>query len=491
GAAGFGFGDLDDKTTLSDMQGKYSSVYLRKEFDVKTSQDAENLILAVAYDDGFVAYLNGVEMARANVTKGSGPDAVVAFSREAQEEYQTFSFRNVRDSFRFDAPNVLAIEGHNRSLSSDDFTVDPFIAMLPPKQSEPEKLFPLLFEYVTGLHHEWYYYGSKQDPAEQWMNEDYDVSKWAKGRIGFGFGDGDDVTGLKNMENNFARAYFRTEFHIEKEDDFASLGLAVRYDDAFIAYVNGREVLRVGIDFGRGAGAKGIAGHEADKEKYDFFSLSHARNFLSTDGPNVIAIEGHNDNLESSDFTLDPIVLLNRDQSQPMPERYTELIPKNAEWRYIAKKDGAPAEGWEKPEFKTSGWDKGESGFGYGEEAGARTELNDMKDNYRVVYMRKTFDVDGLKLASKAGLAIRSDDAFIAYLNGKEILRRNVETGRGEKAEKFTGKEKISKDFDYFPLGSLHDAFVDGENVIAIEGHNKDVTSSDFIIDAFLIVKEE
>jgi acid phosphatase type 7 len=494
GAAGFGFGDRDDKTVLSDMQGKYSSVYLRKKFDVQTSQDAENLTLAVAYDDGFVAYLNGVEMARANVTKGSGPDAVVDFSREAQEEYQTFSFRNVRDSFRFDAPNVLAIEAHNRSVSSDDFTIDPFIAILPPKQSKPEKLFPLLYEYVTGLNEEWRYYASKQDPAAQWMGEDFDVSKWAKGRIGFGFGDGDDVTVLKGMEKKFTRAYFRTEFNIKKEDDFASLGLAVRYDDAFIAYINGREVLRAGIDFGRGAGAKGIASHEADqnaKDKYEYFSLSHASSFLSADEPNIIAIEGHNDNLESSDFTLDPILLLNRDQSQPMPERYSELIPRNSEWRYIARKDGAPAEGWEKPEFKTSDWKKGESGFGYGEGADARTALDDMKDNYRVVYMRKTFDLDDPKLASKTGLAIRFDDAFIAYLNGKEILRRNVETGRGEKSEKFTGKDKISKDFEFFPLGSLKDAFVDGQNVIAIEGHNQNVTSSDFIIDAFLVVKEE
>ncbi|MCB1098580.1 MAG: metallophosphoesterase [Verrucomicrobiae bacterium] len=493
GAAGFGFGDRDDTTVLGDMKGKYTAVYLRKEFEVKTAQDAEELTLAVAYDDGFIAYLNGVEMARANVTSGSGPDAVVDFSREAQEEYQTFSFRNVRDSFRFDAPNVLAIEAHNRSVSSDDFTIDPFIAVLPPKKSNPDKLFPLLYEYVTGLNEKWSYFASKQEPPARWMDEDFDVSKWPKGRIGFGYGDGDDVTVLKDMEKNYTRAYFRTEFTIKNEDDYDSLGLAIRYDDAFIAYINGKEVLRVGIDSGRGQNAKGIAKHDADekKDKYDYFSLAHARHLLSSDGPNIIAIEGHNVDLQSSDFTIDPILLLNRDKSQPMPEKFTELIPKNAEWRYVAGKGAAPEDGWEKPDFKTSDWAKGESGFGYGEGADARTALDDMKENFRVVYMRKTFDLDDPKLASKIGLAVRFDDAFIAYLNGKEILRRNVETGRGEKAEKFTGKQKISKDFEYFPLGSQKDAFVDGQNVIAIEGHNQAVTSSDFIIDAFLVVKDE
>ncbi|MGK0185527.1 MAG: hypothetical protein ACI9R3_001305 [Verrucomicrobiales bacterium] len=493
GAAGFGFGDRDDKTVLSNMNGSFTSVYLRKEFEVKSAHDAENLVLAVAYDDGFIAYLNGVEMARVNVSTGSGPDAVVEFSREADEEYQRFSFRNVRSAFRYDAPNVLAIEAHNRSVSSDDFTIDPFIPILPPKKTKPQQL-PKLYDLVTSLTEKWHYYAAKKDPASNWMNEDFDHSKWTSGQIGIGFGDGDDVTEIKDMEKNFTRVYIRTTFEIENEDDLGSLGLAMRYDDAFIAYVNDKEVLRVGIDSGRGASAKGIESHEAaaDKRVFDYFSLSHVKNLLSTDGPNTIAIEGHNDDLESSDLTLDPILIFNRDKSQPMPEKYTELITQNAEWRYLAQKDADVPKEWEKPEFKSSEWKEGKSGFGYGDGTDdVSTPLDDMRGNYRVVRIRREFDVDDLKMASRIGLAIRYDDAFIAYLNGEEIIRRNVEKGRGEKAEKFTGKQKITKDFEFFPLGSLKDSFENGQNVIAIEGHNKDLNSSDFIIDAFLVIKDE
>lgn len=492
GKAGFGIGDRDDKTVLADMRGNYTTVYLRKEFEVASAQDIENLALAVAYDDGFIAYLNGVEMARANVTSGSGPDAVVDFSREAEEEYQMFGFRRVKEAFHFDKPNVLAIEAHNRSLASDDFTIDPLIVLLPPQQDKPQQL-PVLYDTVTSLDEKWRYHAAPADPDPQWMEDDFDDAAWKLGVIGIGFGDGDDRTKLEGMENEFTRAYMRTTFELSSEDDFPHLGLAMRYDDAFIAYVNGREALRVGIEFGRGAGATGITPHEADqndKRVFDYFPLGHMRNYLVAGQPNVIAIEGHNDDLKSSDFTLDPILIINRDQSLPLPDDYSEIIPMHAEWRYFAQKGSAPAGGWDAVDFDASGWKKGPSGFGYGKNAGARTELGDMKDNYRVVYLRGEFDMDSLQDTDKVGLAIRFDDACIAWLNGKEILRKNVDEGRGENAGKVTSKGDITGGFEFFPLGSLKETFVEGRNVLAIEGHNQSPESSDFVIDAFLIIRE-
>ena len=83
--------------------------------------------------------------------------------------------------------------------------------------------------------------------------------------------------------------------------------MAVSYDDAFIAYLNGKEVLRVGVDRGRGDTAKGFHSHEA-KGEARFFSLKKSKG-LFRKGSNVISIEGHNANLNSSDFTLDPFLV--------------------------------------------------------------------------------------------------------------------------------------------------------------------------------------
>jgi len=88
-----------------------------------------------------------------------------------------------------------------------------------------------------------------------------------------------------------------------------NLSLSISYDDAFIAYINGHQVLRKGVDKGSGAQAQGFTVHEANK-KFDDFPLRNIAKFLKKNGKNVIAIEGHNANLQSSDFSLHPQLLL-------------------------------------------------------------------------------------------------------------------------------------------------------------------------------------
>ena len=69
GESGFGYGDNDDETQLP--YGTIS-VYLRKQFSIDDTSLIQGLILDVDYDDGFIAYINGVEIARANIN-GSPP----------------------------------------------------------------------------------------------------------------------------------------------------------------------------------------------------------------------------------------------------------------------------------------------------------------------------------------------------------------------------------------------------------------------------------
>ena len=80
GPSGFGYGDGDDATHFADMQENaaavppqagYFSVYVRKTFNVTDPTAITRLTLAIDYDDGFVAYVNGVEVTR--LTMQSGP----------------------------------------------------------------------------------------------------------------------------------------------------------------------------------------------------------------------------------------------------------------------------------------------------------------------------------------------------------------------------------------------------------------------------------
>ncbi len=46
------------------MSGSYTTLALRKRFDVTEDRIDDGYCLAVAFDDGFCAYLNGQEIAR-------------------------------------------------------------------------------------------------------------------------------------------------------------------------------------------------------------------------------------------------------------------------------------------------------------------------------------------------------------------------------------------------------------------------------------------
>ena len=70
--AGFGYDDGDDATLLLDMIGNYTSVYVRHEFQLPGVHNAVALQLNVSYDDGYIAYLNGVEVSRGNVAGPAG-----------------------------------------------------------------------------------------------------------------------------------------------------------------------------------------------------------------------------------------------------------------------------------------------------------------------------------------------------------------------------------------------------------------------------------
>ena len=54
-----------------------------------------------------------------------------------------------------------------------------------------------------------------------------------------------------------------------------------------------------------------------------------------------------------------------------------------------------------------------------------------MKDRFTAVYVRRAFTVDDLADVEKLTLGMRWDDGFVAYLNGHEIVRRNVIKGEG------------------------------------------------------------
>jgi len=124
GPGPFFYGEPLTGTELTAMQGGYTSVYLRRTFDVANPAELGSAMLQVQSDDGFVAWINGTEVARFNVPDGDlGPgDTARGTVAEPQpvEEYPVAAPASVLRP----GSNVLAIHAFNVSLSgSSDFVL--------------------------------------------------------------------------------------------------------------------------------------------------------------------------------------------------------------------------------------------------------------------------------------------------------------------------------------------------------------------------------
>ncbi|MBL7134692.1 MAG: PQQ-binding-like beta-propeller repeat protein, partial [Phycisphaerae bacterium] len=160
----------------------------------------------------------------------------------------------------------------------------------------------------------------------------------------------------------------------------------------------------------------------------------------------------------------------------------TRVIRRRDTWRYLAGKH-AP-KGWTEVDFDDAGWKTGRAGFGYADNDD-NTVLNDMPGNYTTVYIRKTFDGSAVKEATDLALVASYDDGFIAYLNGKEVIRRGVAKGRGAEVGKVSEHEAGS--FKTFVIKDFQKLIKPGKNLLAIEGHNDEIDGSDFSLDPYLV----
>ena len=191
-----------------------------------------------------------------------------------------------------------------------------------PKVKIPAKSFLLVFasgkdrRVVSTKYHTiirrgdcWKYYIPDSGMPEGWREPGFNDSLWASGPSGFGYNDGDDSTFLNNIKS----LLIRKEFDIEDVNSISGMLLHVDYDDGFIAFINGQEVAMRDIDSWNSDYSQVVAGyHEAVlysggvPEQIDLIEkLSLLQN-----GKNVIAIQGHNNGVSSSDFSLIPFLTL-------------------------------------------------------------------------------------------------------------------------------------------------------------------------------------
>lgn len=112
---------------------KVQTLYTRSDFNVGSVEEFEDAVLICDFDDGFVAYINGVEFARVNM---GAFGSETSYEQLADRSHEAEMHRNLKesvlgyyidkafiDSVFVEGANVLAIEVHNDSINGSDLAI--------------------------------------------------------------------------------------------------------------------------------------------------------------------------------------------------------------------------------------------------------------------------------------------------------------------------------------------------------------------------------
>ncbi len=118
---------LVETDIASSLQEISSSVYVRIPFNVTDPSTLDNVRLSMRYDDGFVAAINGVEVARRNAPATIAYDSQATVSRDPTEvhDVEAIVLPSVAVSSLVEGMNVLTIQGLNLSPSDESLLVLP------------------------------------------------------------------------------------------------------------------------------------------------------------------------------------------------------------------------------------------------------------------------------------------------------------------------------------------------------------------------------
>ncbi|MFZ4817988.1 MAG: hypothetical protein ACOYLU_04995 [Limisphaerales bacterium] len=118
------YGEPLTGTELTDMQNRYSTVFLRRSFTVGSPANVRSLILRVKVDDGFIAWINGREVARFGAPEGDfALNSFASVTAAEPVDFADYAVALPKEVLK-SGTNVLAIQAFNATLASSDLVLD-------------------------------------------------------------------------------------------------------------------------------------------------------------------------------------------------------------------------------------------------------------------------------------------------------------------------------------------------------------------------------
>jgi hypothetical protein len=284
-----------------------ASVYTRSTFEVSEIAEIEDVFIAVDFDDGVIAWINGLEVYRSPQMQTGLPDwnheAAAHESSNASEP----DFRSPIDittramQVLQNGTNVLAIGVWNHppfSGPSDDLVLVPRLSMN---------------RGATMT-----YLANQTDPGIgiSWVQGGFDDSEWEGGDFGVGYDTSSAANARDLIETEVPSGshsvYTRAHFTIQNTALIQQVRFGADYDDSYVVWVNGTEVFR-SIEMpptGDPDWNTPTSPHESSNGSVpNFEPIRDITDFVLPvlqDGSNLIAIGVYNAGLPSSDLIMVP-----------------------------------------------------------------------------------------------------------------------------------------------------------------------------------------
>lgn len=158
------------------------------------------------------------------------------------------------------------------------------------------------------------------------------------------------------------------------------------------------------------------------------------------------------------------------------------FIPTGAIWNYL---DNGTDQGsaWTSLNFNDSTWTNGPAQLGYGDGDEARVVGfgPNSSAKYITTYFRRAFIVNDPASVSALNVRLLRDDGGVVYLNGSEVYRNNMP--EGPIGYQTTALGSVPDEGAFYSAAVNPGYLVPGTNVIAVEIHQANGTSSDLSFD--------
>ena len=173
-----------------------------------------------------------------------------------------------------------------------------------------------------------------------WIQPGFDDSSWLVGTPGVGHEsssrptydphlglDLDDPPNDQDahpFEDVNASVYIRQTFNMDASMEFDSIDLQMKYDDGFIAYLNGTEIVRENAPDAATWNSSASGSHsDRNAVLYESFSLQEFTH-LFQDGENLLAIHGMNSSVTGNDSLFSPLIVVGQ-VVHPVPQISLQL----------------------------------------------------------------------------------------------------------------------------------------------------------------------